>query len=96
MRILNIDPQWPGSCHDAFVWGQSALRQHFELGQLISEGEFLLGELYRHFRHIIYLKYEERCTQKRREKNELSSLMHSCVSALQTPVDTYQVILAIA
>ncbi|KAL1436368.1 hypothetical protein MTO96_049728 [Rhipicephalus appendiculatus] len=43
LRILDIDARFPGSCHDAHVWGKSALRRHFELGRLIDDGDCLLA-----------------------------------------------------
>lgn len=44
LRILHIDARFPGSCHDAHVWGKSALRRHFELGHLLDDGDCLLGD----------------------------------------------------
>ncbi|KAM7315350.1 hypothetical protein ISCGN_005132, partial [Ixodes scapularis] len=42
-RIMCIDPRYPGSVHDSFVWQFSWLRNQLEQGQLPRDGRFLLG-----------------------------------------------------
>ncbi|XP_037557578.1 putative nuclease HARBI1 [Dermacentor silvarum] len=46
LRILDIDARFPGSCHDAHVWGKSAFRRHFQLELLIEDGDCLLGKYF--------------------------------------------------
>ncbi|KAH7978387.1 hypothetical protein HPB49_005412 [Dermacentor silvarum] len=41
LRIVAIDPRMPGSFHDSFVCGHSALRHHLTCG-LLNDEEFLL------------------------------------------------------
>ncbi|KAM7313304.1 putative nuclease HARBI1 isoform X1 [Ixodes scapularis] len=43
-RIMCIDPRYPGSVHDSFVWQFSWLRNQLEQGQLPRDGRFLLGD----------------------------------------------------
>ncbi|KAM7288156.1 putative nuclease HARBI1 isoform X1 [Ixodes scapularis] len=43
-RIMCIDPRYPGSVHDFFVWQFSWLRNQLEQGQLPRDGRFLLGD----------------------------------------------------
>ncbi|KAM7312943.1 putative nuclease HARBI1 isoform X2 [Ixodes scapularis] len=43
-RIMCIDPRYPGSVHDPFVWQFSWLRNQLEQGQLPRDGRFLLGD----------------------------------------------------
>ncbi|KAM7312647.1 hypothetical protein ISCGN_009552 [Ixodes scapularis] len=43
-RIMCIDPLYPGSVHDSFVWQFSWLRNQLEQGQLPRDGRFLLGD----------------------------------------------------
>ncbi|XP_054920217.1 putative nuclease HARBI1 [Dermacentor andersoni] len=43
LNILAIDPRFPGSCHDYFVWRHSAFRRRLTRGLLL-HGEVLLGE----------------------------------------------------
>ncbi|CAN7987250.1 unnamed protein product, partial [Ixodes hexagonus] len=43
-RVLCIDPRYPGSVHDSFAWQFSWLRDNFEQGRLIDDGQFLLGD----------------------------------------------------
>ncbi|KAM7281770.1 putative nuclease HARBI1 isoform X1, partial [Ixodes scapularis] len=43
-RIMCIDPRYPGSVHDSFVWQFSWLRNQLEQGQLPHDGRFLLGD----------------------------------------------------
>ncbi|KAM7299147.1 putative nuclease HARBI1 isoform X1 [Ixodes scapularis] len=42
-RIMCIDPRYPGSVHDSFVWQFSWLRNQLEQGQVPRDGRFLLG-----------------------------------------------------
>ena len=42
MKITNIDPNYPGSTHDAYVWRMSMLREAIVDGHL-NEVEWLLG-----------------------------------------------------
>lgn len=44
MRILAVDPRFPGATHDAFVWRRSWVRQECLAGRLLRQGEYLLGE----------------------------------------------------
>ncbi|KAM7303550.1 putative nuclease HARBI1 isoform X2 [Ixodes scapularis] len=44
-RIMCIDPRYPGSVHDSFMWQFSWLRNQLEQGQLPRDGRFLLGLL---------------------------------------------------
>ncbi|KAM7315051.1 putative nuclease HARBI1 isoform X2 [Ixodes scapularis] len=41
-RIMCIDPRYPGSVHDSFVWQFSWLRNQLEQGQVPRDGRFLL------------------------------------------------------
>ncbi|CAN7941684.1 unnamed protein product, partial [Ixodes hexagonus] len=41
-QVLCIDPRYPGSVHDSFAWQFSWLRDNFEQGWLIDDGQFLL------------------------------------------------------
>ncbi|KAM7313318.1 putative nuclease HARBI1 isoform X1 [Ixodes scapularis] len=43
-RIMCIDPRYPGSVHDSFVWQFSWLRNQLEQGQVPRDGRFLLGD----------------------------------------------------
>ncbi|KAM7292947.1 putative nuclease HARBI1 isoform X1 [Ixodes scapularis] len=43
-RIMCIDPRYPGSVHDSFVWQFSWLRSQLEQGQVPRDGRFLLGD----------------------------------------------------
>ncbi|KAM7299143.1 putative nuclease HARBI1 isoform X2 [Ixodes scapularis] len=43
-RIMCIDPRYPGSVHDSFVWQFSWLRNQLEQGQLPRDGRFLLAK----------------------------------------------------
>ncbi|KAM7309079.1 putative nuclease HARBI1 isoform X2 [Ixodes scapularis] len=43
-RIMCIDPRYPGSVHDSFVWQCSWLRNQLEQGQVPRDGRFLLGD----------------------------------------------------
>nr|XP_054932289.1 putative nuclease HARBI1 [Dermacentor andersoni] len=43
LNILAIDPRFPGSCHDSFVWRHSAFRRRLTRGLLL-HGEVLLGD----------------------------------------------------
>ncbi|KAM7299125.1 putative nuclease HARBI1 isoform X2 [Ixodes scapularis] len=43
-RIMCIDPRYPESVHDSFVWQFSWLRNQLEQGQLPRDGRFLLGD----------------------------------------------------
>ncbi|KAG0442825.1 hypothetical protein HPB47_015583 [Ixodes persulcatus] len=43
-RVMCIDPRYPGSVHDSFVWQFSWLRNRLEQGQLPRDGRFLLGD----------------------------------------------------
>ncbi|XP_067142706.1 putative nuclease HARBI1 [Centruroides vittatus] len=43
LRILNINPLYPGRTHDAFIWRNSTLRENFEDG-VIGRGLWLLGD----------------------------------------------------
>ncbi|KAM7302852.1 hypothetical protein ISCGN_018360 [Ixodes scapularis] len=43
-RVMSIDPRYPGSVHDSFVWRYSWLRSNFEQGRLVDDGRFLLGD----------------------------------------------------
>ncbi|CAN7941549.1 unnamed protein product [Ixodes hexagonus] len=44
MRILAVDPRFPGATHDAFVWRGSWVRQECLAGRLLGQGEYLLGD----------------------------------------------------
>ncbi|XP_065308208.1 putative nuclease HARBI1 [Dermacentor albipictus] len=41
MKILDIDPCFPGSCHDSFVWRHTPLRSRLET--VLRPGEIVLG-----------------------------------------------------
>ncbi|KAM7311897.1 uncharacterized protein ISCGN_008804 [Ixodes scapularis] len=43
-RIMCIDPRYPGSVHDSFVWQFSWLRNQLEQVQVPRDGRFLLGD----------------------------------------------------
>ncbi|KAM7281163.1 putative nuclease HARBI1 isoform X1, partial [Ixodes scapularis] len=43
-RIMCIDPRYPGSVHDSFVWQFSWLRSQLEQGQVPRDDRFLLGD----------------------------------------------------
>ncbi|XP_075542617.1 uncharacterized protein LOC142576387 [Dermacentor variabilis] len=42
LRIMVIDPRFPGGCHDLWVWRQNPLRSR--LGSQLQPGEYLLGD----------------------------------------------------
>ncbi|KAH6920657.1 hypothetical protein HPB50_028357 [Hyalomma asiaticum] len=42
LRILVIDPQFPGSCHDSWVWRHNPLRE--QLASQLQPGEYVLGD----------------------------------------------------
>jgi hypothetical protein len=42
LRFTDVVAKWPGSCHDAFIWRQSGLRQRFEMGDF--HDSWLLGK----------------------------------------------------
>ncbi|XP_070387647.1 putative nuclease HARBI1 [Dermacentor albipictus] len=42
MKILDIDPRFPGSCHDSFVWRHTPLRSRLET--VLRPGEIVLGD----------------------------------------------------
>ena len=42
MKIINVDPNYPGSTHDAYLWRMSMLREAIVDGHL-NEDEWLLG-----------------------------------------------------
>ncbi|XP_049269975.1 putative nuclease HARBI1 [Rhipicephalus sanguineus] len=44
LRITALDPSYPGSVHDAFVWRAFTLSQEFNGGSRGQGGEFLLGD----------------------------------------------------
>lgn len=41
---MAVEPRFPGSCHDAFVWRQSAFSRRLTSRSCIEPGEFLLGD----------------------------------------------------
>lgn len=43
-RIIALDPTFPGSVHDAFVWKASSLHEEFVGGRNVRPGEYLLGK----------------------------------------------------
>ncbi|XP_072140409.1 putative nuclease HARBI1 isoform X2 [Dermacentor andersoni] len=42
LRILVVDPRFPGSCHDSWVWQRNPLRAR--LAAQLQPGEYLLGD----------------------------------------------------
>ncbi|XP_037508697.2 putative nuclease HARBI1 [Rhipicephalus sanguineus] len=44
LRITALEPTYPGSVHDAFVWRASTLSREFSAGSRGQGGEFLLGD----------------------------------------------------
>ncbi|XP_070387760.1 putative nuclease HARBI1 [Dermacentor albipictus] len=42
MKILDIDPRFPGSCQDSFVWRHTPLRSRLET--VLRPGEIVLGD----------------------------------------------------
>ncbi|KAH7979955.1 hypothetical protein HPB49_012182 [Dermacentor silvarum] len=42
LRILVVDPRYPGSCHDSWVWQHNPLRAR--LAAQLQPGEYLLGD----------------------------------------------------
>nr|XP_037280721.1 putative nuclease HARBI1 [Rhipicephalus microplus] len=42
LRILVVDPRFPGSCHDSWVWEHNPLRSR--LAAQLQPGEYLLGD----------------------------------------------------
>nr|XP_054933966.1 putative nuclease HARBI1 [Dermacentor andersoni] len=42
LRILVVDPRFPGSCHDSWVWQRNPLHAH--LAAQLQPGEYLLGD----------------------------------------------------
>ncbi|KAH6935481.1 hypothetical protein HPB50_006181 [Hyalomma asiaticum] len=42
LRILVIDPRFPGSCHDFWVWRRNPLRE--QLASQLQPGEYVLGD----------------------------------------------------
>ncbi|XP_042144112.1 putative nuclease HARBI1 [Ixodes scapularis] len=57
-RIMCIDPRYPGSVHDSFVWQFSWFRNQLEQGQVPRDGWFLLGE---HTKFIPYAHGGSHC-----------------------------------
>nr|XP_054919808.1 putative nuclease HARBI1 [Dermacentor andersoni] len=45
LRVLQVDPRFPGSCHDAHVWRYASLRRRIASGRIaVQDGEYLLGD----------------------------------------------------